>query len=50
MARCQEKGWNPNSEAIHIALQSLSAVIAECGGQRKARPYLAQQERQLKKF
>lgn len=47
---CQEqKGWTPNRNVIAKALQSLDTAIAQRGGQRKARPYLARELRQLRK-
>jgi hypothetical protein len=44
---CERRGWNPNRQVIVRALQSLSEAIAERGGQRRARPYIASQLRRL---
>jgi 5-methylcytosine-specific restriction endonuclease McrA len=44
---CERRGWNPNREVIVRALRSLEVAIAERGGQRRARPYIASQLRRL---
>ncbi|MDJ0767620.1 MAG: HNH endonuclease [Ilumatobacter sp.] len=44
---CDRRGWEPNRGAIVSALRSLQAAIAERGGQRRARPYIASQLRRL---
>lgn len=44
---CERRGWEPDREAIVRALLSLRAAIAERGGQRRARPYIASQLRRL---
>jgi 5-methylcytosine-specific restriction endonuclease McrA len=44
---CDRRGWNPNRESIVRALCSLQQAIAERGGQRRARPYIAAQLRRL---
>ncbi|HSJ90475.1 MAG TPA: HNH endonuclease [Ilumatobacter sp.] len=44
---CDRRGWNPDRETIVRALRSLEAAIAERGGQRRARPYVASQLRRL---
>lgn len=44
---CERRGWDPNREAIVDALVALQAAIAERGGQRRARPYIAAQLRRL---
>ena len=44
---CERRGWEPNRDAIVKALRSLQEAIAERGGQRRARPYIASQLRRL---
>ena len=44
-----EQVWPSNRDAIERGLQSLSAAIQERGGQRKARPYLQHQLKQLER-
>ena len=44
---CDRRGWDPNRETIVKALRSLEQAIAERGGQRRARPYIASQLRRL---
>lgn len=44
---CERRGWDPDRGAIVRALRSLDAAIAERGGQRRARPYVAAQLRRL---
>jgi hypothetical protein len=44
---CEGRGRSPNRAAIERSLRSLERAIAERGGQRKARPYLAAQLRRL---
>jgi 5-methylcytosine-specific restriction endonuclease McrA len=44
---CERRGWNPNRDVIVRALRSLAEAIAERGGQRRARPYIASQLRRL---
>lgn len=44
---CDRRGWNPDRDAIVRALRALAAAIAERGGQRRARPYVAAQLRRL---
>jgi 5-methylcytosine-specific restriction endonuclease McrA len=43
----ERRGLAPDRAAIERALRSLDAAIAERGGQRRARPYLAAQLRRL---
>ncbi len=43
----QERGLQPDRAAVVRALRRLDAAIAERGGQRRARPYVAQQLRRL---
>ncbi|MEQ9163670.1 MAG: HNH endonuclease, partial [Ilumatobacter fluminis] len=38
---CERRGWEPNRTVIVRALRSLQEAIAERGGQRRARPYIA---------
>lgn len=44
---CERRGWEPNRAVIVRALRSLQDAIAERGGQRRARPYVASQLRRL---
>ena len=44
---CERQGWQPARATVVVALRSLEAAIAERGGQRRARPYLASQLRRL---
>ncbi len=47
LAECERRGWEPDSAAVVRALTALDRAIAERGGQRRARPYLAAQLRRL---
>lgn len=44
---CDRRGWSPNRAVIVTALRALEAAIADRGGQRRARPYIASQLRRL---
>ncbi len=44
---CTRRGWDPDRAAVVAALCALEAAIAERGGQRRARPYVAAQLRRL---
>jgi 5-methylcytosine-specific restriction endonuclease McrA len=44
---CERRGWEPDVAAVVRALTALDRAIAERGGQRRARPYLATQLRRL---
>lgn len=44
---CGRRGWEPDVATVVRALRSLQAAIAERGGQRRARPYVATQLRRL---
>ena len=44
---CVRRGWHPDAYRILRALTALRQAIAERGGQRRARPYLAAQLRAL---
>ena len=44
---CEARGLSPDRTAVEASLRRLSGAIAERGGQRKARPYLASQLRRL---
>jgi hypothetical protein len=46
---CVRRGWNPDRDTILRALHALAAAIAERGGQRRARPYVASQIRRLER-
>ena len=45
--RCERLGLDPDRNAIERSLRRLDRAIAERGGQRRARPYLAGQLRRL---
>jgi hypothetical protein len=44
---CERRGWEPARDVIVRSLVTLRAAIAERGGQRRARPYIASQLRRL---
>ena len=46
---CERRGWLPDEAAITRSLAALERVIAERGGQRRARAYLAAQQRRLRR-
>jgi 5-methylcytosine-specific restriction endonuclease McrA len=45
---CERRGWSPRRDVIVSALVSLQQAIAQRGGQRRARPYIASQLRRLR--
>jgi hypothetical protein len=45
---CERRGWEPARDVIVGSLVSLREAIAERGGQRRARPYVASQLRRLR--
>ena len=47
LEECERLGLAPNRRAIVASLRRLDRAIAERGGQRRARPYLAAQLRRL---
>ncbi|WP_375489218.1 HNH endonuclease [uncultured Jatrophihabitans sp.] len=47
LAECERRGWHPDRERVRRVLLGLQAAIAVRGGQRRARPYLANQLRRL---
>ena len=47
LAECRRRGWEPDGEVVLDVLRALDRAIAERGGQRRARPYLAAQLRRL---
>ena len=49
LAECERRGWEPDTAAVSRALHALDRAIAERGGQRQARPYLASQLRRVTK-
>jgi hypothetical protein len=49
LAECGRRGWTADAGAVLRALRALEAAIAERGGQRRARPYLAAQLRRLER-
>ena len=46
---CERRGWVPDRAAVLASLERLEAAIAERGGQRRARPYVASQLRRLRR-
>ncbi len=46
---CEGLGWSPDRKRLVVVLTSLQARIAERGGQRRARPYVASQLRRLRR-
>lgn len=46
---CEGSGWEPDRARLISVLRSLQSAIAERGGQRRARPYVASQLRRLEK-
>ena len=49
LAECRRRGWEPDAAAVQRALRSLDRAIAERGGQRRARSYLAAQLRRVER-
>ena len=47
---CVRRGWSPDLDRLVGALESLADAIAERGGQRRARPYLARELRRLRRL
>ncbi|MFE9748500.1 HNH endonuclease [Saccharothrix saharensis] len=47
LAECERRGRHPDRARVTRTLESLSRAIADRGGQRRARPYLAAQLRRL---
>ena len=47
LAECERRGWDSDVQAVARALAQLDRAIAERGGQRRARPYLAAQLRRV---
>lgn len=47
---CRRRGWEPAVATLVAALGSLERAVAERGGQRRARPYLAAQLRRLRRI
>ncbi len=46
---CERRGWTVDRTRLITTLESLAARIAERGGQRRARPWLASQLRRLRR-
>ncbi|HZC70681.1 MAG TPA: HNH endonuclease [Jatrophihabitans sp.] len=44
---CRRRGWRPKVARIARALADLDTAIAQRGGQRRARPYIARERRRL---
>jgi hypothetical protein len=49
LEECCRRGWRPDESRLARALGDLAAAIADRGGQRRARPYLAGQLRRLQR-
>jgi hypothetical protein len=47
LEECRRRGWQPDVDRIDRTLTALASAIAERGGQRRARPYLAHELRRL---
>jgi hypothetical protein len=47
LEECLRRGWSPDAGELAATLARLDEVIAERGGQRRARPYLDGQRRRL---
>lgn len=47
LAECRGRGWEPDAATVVGGLERLAAAIAERGGQRRARPYVASELRRL---
>lgn len=47
LEECERRGLAPDRVAIERSLRALDRAIAERGGQRRARPYLASQLRRV---
>lgn len=46
---CERRGWGVDRDRLVRTLEALAAAIAERGGQRRARPWLAAQLRRLRR-
>jgi hypothetical protein len=49
LEECERRGWRPDEPRLARVLTALAVAIAERGGQRRARPYLAAQLRRLRR-
>lgn len=49
LARCRDRGWRPARDRVVAALEALESAIDARGGQRRARHYVDQQLRRLRK-
>lgn len=47
---CVRRGWQPDHARLVGSLERLADAIAERGGQRRARPYLARELRRLRRL
>ncbi|MFP3714216.1 HNH endonuclease [Puerhibacterium sp. TATVAM-FAB25] len=47
LEECERRGWHPDEAAVVRSLDALDRAIAERGGQRRARTYVASQRRRL---
>ncbi len=47
LEECERRGWHPDRGRVRRVLLALQQEIAARGGQRRARPYLANQLRRL---
>lgn len=50
LVECRGRGWQPDLDRVVGALTDLERAIAERGGQRRARPYVAHQLRRLRRL
>jgi HNH endonuclease len=48
LTQCERRGLRPDRVAIRASLERLERAIADRGGQRRARPYLAGQLRRMR--
>jgi hypothetical protein len=46
---CRRRGWAPDLERVRRSLGALDDAIRRRGGQRRARPYLAHEQRRLRR-
>lgn len=47
LEECRRRGWEPDVDRVRRVLADLAGAIAERGGRRRARPYVAGQLRRL---
>ncbi|WP_136517404.1 MULTISPECIES: HNH endonuclease [Cellulomonas] len=49
LEECERRGWQPDEDVVGRSLDALAGAIAERGGQRRAREYVAAQQRRLRR-